>query len=661
MSNRLLNKLVFSSMKNNKKTLFPFLFASSITVMVYYILASLAFGPYLMDNHEEVFYGAQTIAILLEMGSQIVAIFALIFIFYANQFVMKERKREIGLYGVLGLSRWSIGRMLMLESFINGLVSMTAGVIVGSFLNKLMLLMLYKIVGQEPVEGLFFTTNAFGRTILIFGIAFVVCCVYNVFSVNVGNPIELLRSNSTGEKEPKVKCIMLVTGVIALGLGYGLALRCESPSQAITTLFEAIFLVVIGTYFLFITGSIFVLKILKRNPRFYYKTRNFISVSNLIYRMKHNAAGLASICILSTAVILLITCATSLMVLGKENINIMFPNDVMISGEINFVDQEQNYMQLVQEVSKDCSVEIEDLWENMLVCDVFDNTEKGFTFVTKNSGIDMDGQSMMYIMTAEEYEKISGESVKLKSNQVLYADTKNSEFHQIDIQGQLYEVAGVTNIQKCKKISNYEMSLFNNAYMVMADEAARKEMLSYAAESSETYNVVMGFELKDKLEENLRAEYEKRLKDTLGFEEVSFKSEGEKFFISIYGGAFFVGLFLAVLFLMSTVLIIYYKQMSEGFEDKKRYEILKKVGLTDKEVRVTIKRQVMILFFLPVLTAIIHMLVASKIVRLFLRVILLINGVTFNMSIGAVAFVFLIIYALVYKITSNAYYQIVND
>lgn len=660
MNSRLLHKLVFASMKNNKKTLFPFFLSTSITILVYYILASLAFGPFIYYDHKEVFYGAQTIAILLEMGSNVVGLFAMIFIFYANQFVMKERKREIGLYGVLGLSRFNIGRMMIAESALTGIGCLLVGIAAGSFLNKIMLLLLYKIVGQGYVEGLFFSWLACRRTLILFGFAFAICCIYNIFSVNVGSPIELLRSNITGEKEPKVKWIMLIVGIVCLASGYSIALGCKSPSQAINSLFGAIFLVIIGTYFLFITGSIFILKTLKKNKNFYYQTRNFVSVSNLIYRMKHNAAGLASICVLSTAVILLITCATSLMTLGRKNINTMFPSDVMMIGTKTINDKEEDYIQSIREASDACEVNIKALWSDTVIYDMFQNTENGFSVIPDNAGVDTDGQSMMYILTAEEYERLSGQHLMLEQNQIWYVDTNKAHYDTIQILGNNYEVVGKPDIKSCQKITQTEMTLFNNAYIVLADDDARAKLYEGQRDVYQEVSIVIGFDLEDKLEEEKINEYKNMLMQRLGFEQISFKAENEKFFVSIYGGVFFVGLFLAVLFLMATVLIIYYKQMSEGFEDKKRYEILKKVGLTDKEVRITIKRQVMILFFLPVLTAILHMVVASKIVRLFLYVILVVDSFTFNMSILAVALIFLVIYALVYKITSNEYYHIVN-
>ena len=660
VNNRLLGKLVFSSMKNNKKTLVPFLLASSITIMVYYILASLAFGPYIYHNGVEAFYGAKTIAILLEMASQIIAIFSYIFIFYANQFVMKERKREFGLYGVLGLSRRNIAKLLTFESLINGGICIVSGIVAGTLLNKIMLLILYKIAKQPPVEGLFFAPMALKNALIIYVIAFVLCCIYNTLSINVGNPIDLLRSNSAGEKEPKVKWLTLLVGFAALAGGYHTALSCASASEAISYIFVAIFLVILATYCLFITGSIFLLKALKRNKKFYYKTRNFVSVSNLIYRMKHNAAGLASICILSTAVILLITCATSLMMLGRKNINIMYPNDIMIREEVEAGNVEEVYTKALSDIAKESGMEPKEIRIDTLVIDMLNNSPDGFEKLGPGDGYDTNKQAMLYLLTAKEYEHLTGEKVELNSNQILYADTHSRSFKSFNFCGREFEVKGLADTKKSQRVSLYEMSLYNNAYMVVADENVREELYRDIDSPLPELVMVAGIDLKESVKKEDIPVFNANMLNRLGFENVSFKVEDEQMFVSLYGGVFFVGVFLAAVFLMATVLIIYYKQMSEGYEDKKRYEILKKVGLTDREVRFVIKRQVMILFFLPVFTAIIHMMVASKIVRLFLSVVLLVDTFTFNMSILGVALVFLFIYSLVYKITSNEYYNIVN-
>lgn len=662
MNNRLLNKLVFQGISKNKKTMIPFFIAETFIVMVYYILTSLAFGPYIYYDHKEVFYGAQTVAILLDMASGIIGIFAVIFIMYANQFVMKDRKREIGLYGILGLSKTNITVMMIKETIIKAVVGIGGGVLVGTFLNKIMLLILFKIVKEDPVKGILFSSVALKKTIILFAFILIACCIYNISSVNLGSPIELLRSNKTGEKEPKVKWVTFVIGIVTLVMGYYMALSCKSTGEAVEKLFTSIFLVIVGTYCLFIAGSIFVLKKLKNNKKYYYRTNNFISVSNLIYRMKHNAAGLASICVLSTGVILLVTCATTLMALGRQNVDTMFPKDVMAVSKCDKDDYEKIYTSLINKATDKADVKVSDCGVYSSYNSCWGILDDGFEFIPENSPANLDTQAIVYVLDEKNYELLSGEKVSLGDNEILFADTKKSDFETVKINDKSYKVAGKTNIKKLNEITQSEMCLFDNVYVVAKDMDSVNALLS-GDENTGAPNVcdiIFSFNVDGNLSTE---EINTITKEITGYSEdtfVNFKQDTEKLFVTMYGGVFFVGIFLAVLFLLATVLIIYYKQLSEGFEDQEKYKILKKVGLTDKEVKKTIKRQVMILFFLPVVTSIIHMIVASSIVRLFLRIILMVDAVTFNLSIAAVILVFVVVYVLVYKVTSRVYYKIVN-
>lgn len=663
MNSKLLTKLVFSGLKKNKKTMVPFLIAGTVVVMVYYILASLAFGPYIYHDHKEVFYGAQSIAILLESGSQIIVIFSFIFLLYANQFVMKDRRREIGIYGILGLSKWNIAAMLFEETIIKMIVCLGGGIAIGTFLNKIMLLVLYKIVEQSPVEGLWISQMAIRNTLVIFGILFGITLIYNIFSVNVGNPIELIRSNKQGEKEPKVKKLTFAFGLATMAFGYYMAFSCKTSSEAITRIFECIFLVIIGTYCLFTAGSIFILKVLKNNKNFYYKTRNFISVSNLMYRMKHNAAGLASICVLSTGVILLVTCATTLMTLGKQNIDQFYPKEVMISSSSEDVNYDKFFTELMETAAKEANISAkkevvysckETLWES---------TADGYKFVDNVGFYDADVQAVIYILTEEDYEKYTGKHIELNDGEVLYADTNNNEIETLVVEENKYKIVGKTDIAAVSELTESEMALFNNAYIVVKDVKAQNSIVAndtYADPEGQT-SIIAGFDVKETLSDEQMDKIKNVIEAGAPYAKISFKQEDKALFVTMYGGVFFVGIFLAVIFLLATVMIMYYKQMSEGFEDQNRYQILKNVGLSEEEVKLTIKRQVMILFFLPVITAIIHMAVASKIIRLFLRMVLIVDALTFNMSILVVALVFLAVYAIVYKITSLEYYKIVNS
>ena len=650
-------------MQKNKKTLIPFLIAGTVTVMSFYILQSLAYCPYIYVDHKEAFYGAQTIAILLEISSEITAFFAVLFLFYANQFMIKERKKEMGLYGVLGMSRKNITSILTAETILNALICIVAGIAAGTFFNKLMLLVLYKVIHQPTVSGLFFSGAALKNTVILFALIYAACLIYNIRSIQVGNPITLLQNDKAGEKEPKVKVVIFLLGVITLIAGYALALSAKTAGDAIHVLLMSILFVVIATYCLFTAGSIFILKWLKKNPKFYYKTKNFISVSNLMFRMKHNAAGLASICVLSTGVILLLTCGFSLMMLVEKNIDNNYPTD--IKAVVSVADEKEGreklakIEQVLEENHIETSEEIYRQYRRLMV-----TKEDGkFCVVSPDAGdAGMASMADTYLLSVSDYNQYAGTNLSLPSNEVLIYSTDRhwKAGEKLDFFGTEYQVAEEADYGSLFYIFDTTMSLFERQILVFSDDA---QILSFVEKSGQEenpagYYVYIGYQIKNDLDATQRESLKQQMK--LTDLEISFKEDEKFFYYDLYGGVFFVGMFLAVLFLMATVMIIYYKQMSEGYEDQKRFQILANVGLTKAEAKKSIQTQVMILFSLPVGAAIMHMIVASSIVRLFLRMMLIVDAFTFNLAIAVVCLIFLAVYAFVYKITSKEYYKIVN-
>lgn len=663
VNSKLLTRLTLTGMKNNRKRLIPFLMAATFTIMIFYILTSLAYTPYIISNGEEAFYGARTIAIMLKIGSRIVAFVSAIFIIYANQFVMKSRKKEMALYGVLGMSKRNITFIMILETVINILITVGIGILAGTFLNKISLLILYKIIKQTPVNGILFEAKALINTVVLFGRIFLICLIINVTSIRVGNPITMLKSDKTGEKEPKVKVFTFIIGIITLGAGYYIALATHSTFAAAQTLIISILLVIIGTYCLFIAGSIFILKMLKKNERFYYKTRNFISVSNLIYRMKHNAAGLASICILSTAVILLLTCGSSLMLLGENNINNMYPTDVRVKFEDDEKKPEEYYTNIINNAIKKSDVNNAEL-----ICRQYESimlTKEGDSYIYINYLGDIDNNKDVYMVALDDYNRYIGKDIKLADDEILVYTTdeeyKENNQNIMNICDHQYNVVGEADYKALHYIFDPIMALFERYIIVFKNEEDIDSIISgntLTMNNSEKQTYI-GYDIKGTLDKNSMNIFKETVNSIDGNATVSFKEEERTFFYNIYGGAFFVGIFMAILFLIATVMIIYYKQMSEGYEDQKRFEILAKVGLTEREAKKTIKRQVMILFFMPVIAAIIHSVVATGIIRLFLRMILVVDSAVFAAAIGIVCIIFFVIYAIVYKITSGQYYRIV--
>ncbi len=662
MSHKLLIRMVTTGMQKNKKTGIPYLIAGTLTVMIYYILISLANCPYIYMDKKEAFYGAQTIAIMLDIASQIVAIFAIFFIFYANQFGMKSRKKEMALYGVLGMSKKNITLMMAVETILQAAISVGAGILLGTFLNKLMLLVLYRIIHQDPVNGMIFSVKGLSSTVILFAVIYTACLIYNVSTIRVGNPIELLHSDSTGEKEPKVKKLAFVIGVLTLLGGYTIALKTDSTMGAIDSLFVSILLVIIATYCLFTAGSIFVLKLLKKNRKFYYKTRNFISISNLMFRMKHNAAGLASICVLSTGVIILMTCGSSLMMLGEKNIDTLYPNDVKIEATTTDSAVESDYMDIVKSAVEASGVDGSDYIYRQYKSTIEKIDGDEFVPADENAMSSISSCRDVYLLTIDDYDRYVGKEIELGEDELLVYRTDHvSDPTTLKWYGKSYKVKGNVDYDAIHYIINPTMTLFDSVVVVFPDEAEMNAILeqSFYCSDPSIYQVYIGLNTKKAITNEQMELFSGAVKDRTDAFKVRYKIEQRVFFYNIYGGAFFVGIFLAILFLMATVLIIYYKQMSEGYEDQKRFTILANAGLTEREAKKTIQRQVMILFFLPVIAAIIHVAVASKIIRLFLQMVLIVNSGTFVLSIAVVCVIFFAVYLLVYRVTSGQYYRIV--
>lgn len=666
MNLRLYGRLALNNVKKNARTVFPYLFAGILSVLMYFVISSMAFNEYIYDytTGVEAFEGAQMVAIIMEMCSGIIAFFSILFLLYANQFIMRNRKKELGLYGILGLAKSNIAIIMVLETLLVTGIVIGVGLSLGIFLNKIMLLLLYKILNQPPVAGFFLNSEVVKDTVVLFVVIYTAILVYNIFQVNVSQPIALIRSEKTGEQEPKVKWGIFLVGVITLVAGYGLALSCDNTSEAFSYLFTSVILVVIGTYCLFIAGSIFFLKQLRKNKRFYYKTKNFVSVSGLLYRMKHNAAGLAAICVLSTGVILLMACGISLFMLGESSIDKMYPRDLGFAVIDSSSAEREEITELVNSSATESGVVITEAvayeFYNMMIYRQENCLEYREAFFSMNEMYDL------YVMTQEEYNRVTGESISLGRGEILAYNNKE-KYEEIILPESTWKVVGEASQDVLSDIQDSAMALFNRLLLVVADETEIVELCK-TAEGAVVADAYMTRQYYGcNLANGDDREAVNAMVDSViqGVSEKGYgihatvKAEVEAYFYGLYGGAFFVGIFLSVFFLVATVLIIYYKQISEGYEDQKRYEILEKVGMTEAEIKATIKRQVMLMFFLPVGTAIVHMLVATKIIRLFLSFAIVIDMTTFIIAIAVTSLLFVLVYALVYRVTSREYYKIV--
>ena len=667
MNSNLLGRLAFNGLRNNKKAVIPYILVSAITVMVFHILMSLVYSRFLINNGKTMFYGADYLVLFMRIGSIAVAIFSVIFLLYGNRFVQKSGKKEIGLYGILGLSKKNVSMILLIQSGVQALAAMVLGIVTSVFVNKLVVLFLYKLVHQPVIKGMEFSIKATIITVVFFGIIFISLFVFNLLEVRLGNPIDLLKSENLGEKEPNTKLVLLVIGAVTLFAGYYIAVNNESTFSAINSLFTAIIFVTIGTYALFISGTIFVLKMLKKNKKYYYRTRHFISLSNLIFRMKHNAAGLASICILSTGVILLMVCSSALMMLGEQNINSMFRRDIVSWCQNDGSVSIEGINKIIDEALLEGNVEGTEKIVRLYHEDLCVGDGKSLAPLVRRTA-DYSQMRVMYLITADQYNEYTGENISLSEDEILrYSSADKVKKGSFTVFGKNYQVKEKIGNECLVDTFDPSMGLFAKEIIVVSDENAFVTMMDArntclngeSALLDGYYDCYLGFNVPKDVDQSKVDIVRNELSSKLGNTKIRYKAEEKKVFYSIYGGTFFVGVFLAALFLIATVMIIFYKQMSEGIEDRKRFEILSNAGLSDKEAKGVIRNQVMIMFFLPAVCAIIHIFFASRILRLFLAMILCVDTFTFNLAIGIVSLIFLGTYALVYQITSKQYYEIV--
>lgn len=652
MNKSIYRKLALTNIKNNRRTYVPYLLTCIVTVMMFYIIYALTLNQGLKGVPGEV-----TFRMMLDIGISIVAIFSVIFLFYTNSFLIKQRKKEIGIYNVLGLGKRHIAKMLGFEMLITVAVSFAGGLIGGILFGKLVFLILLRILHFDVGMKFAIEPDALIGTILLFGCIFGACLLYNLFQIRLSNPIELLRGGNVGEREPKTKVLLTTIGVLTLGGGYYIALSAEKPMEVIGLFFIAVVLVIIGTYALFTAGSIAVLKLMRKNKKYYYQAKHFTSVSGMMYRMKQNAAGLANICILSTMVLVMIS-STVAMYMGMEDIlDTRFPRECIVEAyeptteNIEFVNQKLD--EIFQKHHVTTKNEVEYSYTGTPV--VRNGNELTYDQTKINAHSDY---GTVYLITEEEYNQLEGKHVTLKDNQVLTYGTKDQfEDKNILLNGKTYENTKVF----MRTVDQDTQSIMSGYYIVMADQS---EIDAFVGENKEyvTTAYYHAVDLQGKKADKLKALQE--VQDQVKSNEKSIQTEIRELskddFYSLYGAFFFLGIFFGILFLMATVLIIYYKQISEGYSDRERFEIMRKVGMSQREVKQSIRSQVLSVFFLPLIVAVIHIAVAFKVITKLLAALNLTNVPLIFGSTAVTVVVFAVFYGIVYGITTKEYYRIVK-
>ncbi|WP_238903038.1 ABC transporter permease [Clostridium sp. YIM B02506] len=640
-------KLAAINIKKNSKTYLPFIITCICTISMFYIMHALS-----MNEGIEKGPGASAVKNTLQFGTIVIGIFSAIFLFYTNSFLIKRRKKEIGLYNVLGLEKKHISKILFFEFIYTLLFSLIFGLISGVILNKLMFLALLKILNFKVAFGFHLSVQSILFTLTVFVGIFVANLLFNLIQIKILKPIELLRGNEIGEKEPKTKWFMTLVGLIALISAYVIALTIKSPVAALGSFFIAVILVMIGTYALFTAGSIAVLKILRKNKRFYYKTTNFISVSGMMYRMKQNAVGLANICILSTCVLVMISTTVSLYLGVDDAIKNRYPREIMISSNKITEDQAKNINEIIDTELKNTNINLDkrfNYWNNEF------NTEKineNFQVVDKSGfSNDLHGINLISI---SDYNRITGENISLKDDEaVFYSNVDGFDKSSITIENKVFKIKKALD----KPIEEFESDgddLGNNYFLFV------NNIDLVNVEGNKFYDLEMDVNGSEEdlvtLTNKIREAFNKNGIDIFVDSAAGVKEE----FFSFYGGMLFIGVFLGTLFLMATVLIIYYKQVSEGYDDKERFDIMQKVGMSKAEIKKTISRQILMVFFLPLITAIIHVGFAFPMITKILKVLNITNVNLFMWLTLATILVFVIIYGIVFSLTARAYYKIVE-
>ena len=637
MNNFIYEKLAVTNLKNNRKTYVPYIFTGVLTVMMFYIIDALSKGKGITQN---------TLKICLQYATGVLIVFAVIFLFYTNSFLIKRRKKEIGVYNILGMGKRHIARMMAIETILTAGISILGGLVFGIIFGKLMYLLLLKILHNSVDMQFSVNGTAIVQTVILFAGIFFLTYLYNILQIQLVNPVELLHGGNQGEKEPKSRWLLVIIGVAALGNGYWIALTTEAPLEALLKFFVAVVCVIIGTYALFIAGSIVVLKMLRKNKAYYYNPKHFTSVSGMIYRMKQNGAGLANICVLSTMVLVMVSTTVSLYAGMEDILDSRFPREVSIVCNQADADHEEIIDHLLKEQSEKTGVKITDRvryrYGSMNAVLRGDKLEKVDQYYPDHHFYYVE------MMTQDEYNRIEKQNVSLKEQEILtYTTNGKCGKKQINIAGQNYQVKKELSEMTSQPKRTAEM--YKTLYIVFAnaEQIERIEPFSYA----DKFNLKGDDGKQKEALEQIQNEFYEKIPD--GMMESRMLSRSS--FYELYGGLFFIGIYLGSMFIMATVLIIYYKQISEGYDDRERYQIMQKVGMSKKEVKHSIRSQVLSVFFLPLVVAVIHVAAAFKVMTKILGVLNLTNVSLFAVCTIITIAVFAVFYIIVYSITAKEY------
>ena len=657
---KLISSLAVSNLKKNRTLYIPFSIASITMMVITYILLALSTNKTILQSS-----GGSTVVMALGFGVVIMLLVSTLTMIYANGFVMKNRSKEFGLYSILGLGRSQIQLLQVVEMTLFAVINLIVGLVLGVLLNRLAFALLLKAMRfNVPISYEFQIASVIIIGILFSGI-FVFLMILNAIKIRVSRPLELLREKKSGEKTGRFLSIRALIGVAILGYAYYISQSIESPIKALGWFFVAVLLVVIATYILFDAGSIALLRFLKNRKTFYYRPINFISVSNLIFRMRKNAMGLASICILSTMVLVTLGTTGSLQFGAQEVINKTSPTDFTFRNMYRNPEETAEYSKEVKQLAAGTASKVTDFHEYSYILTA--GNHEGNVLNTNFKNLGTLPEAMIVLVSVEDYNRNTGENLTVKSGEMLLGEEsfkKKPSFNQVALGDNTFSVAQVIDIKKFSKIAVANPNITDHSYIAFLNEEDMVKVVPYYSKENDgghrtyTRQYVALWNTSSQTDEEKKKELELyQQSDIAGG--IDGKIEIAQLLFQFYGSLLFLGILLAIAFSVGAVLVIYYKQVSEGYEDRERYVILKKIGIDQPMIHQSINRQVLIVFFLPLLTAFLHTALSYNIVS---KIVLIfgIKGSIIALTMLAVAGVFMVAYFLIYKITSREYFKIIN-
>lgn len=658
---KLISSLAVSNLKKNRTLYIPFSIASITMMVITYILMALSTNKTILQSN-----GGSTVVMALGFGVVIMLLVSTLTMIYANGFVMKNRSKEFGLYSILGLGRSQIQLLQVIEMVLFAVMNLIVGLVLGVLFNRLAFALLLKAMRfSVPLAYEFQIASVIIIAVLFSGI-FVFLMILNAIKIRVSRPLELLREKKSGEKTGRFLSIRALIGVVILGYAYYISQSIESPIKALGWFFIAVLLVVIATYILFDAGSIALLRFLKNRKTFYYRPINFISVSNLIFRMRKNAMGLASICILSTMVLVTLGTTGSLQFGAQEVINRTSPTDFSFRNMFRNPEETAEYSKEAKQLAAGTASKVTDFYEYSYI--LTGGNQEGNVLDTNVKKLGALPESMVVLVSVEDYNRNTGENITVKPGEMVigeqYTEKTKPSFTQIAVGENTFSIGQVIEVNKFAAGLIVNPNITNHSYIGLLNEADMAKVVPYySKENDEGYRAytrqyIALWNTSSQTDDEKKKELEAyQQSDIAGG--IDGKIEIAQLLFQFYGSLLFLGILLAIAFSVGAVLVIYYKQVSEGYEDRERYVILKKIGIDQPMIHQSINRQVLIVFFLPLLTAFLHTALSYKIVS---KIVFIfgIKGSIIGLTMLAVAGVFMIAYFLVYKITSREYFKIIN-